>query len=234
MVPSLLWYLAALAAMPIILAGVLWLARQDMRRTLTVLSATALGIGLANALILTQMLKSAASSQDVIPAGGDSFGPNYYLATLELWYTVIFALAWTLQSAAWVLALYHAIQARRGRWLALIVACAVVSSLATYFASNLYTMTYLASVAPLSVFISLHPYGSLFTVGVLSMLASGATLLYARLGVLAVPGVRAKANGLVPGAVRAPTREARAAVLQADEAPEDVVFVVEDVPRGRG
>ncbi len=231
MAPSLLWYLAALGAMPIVLAGVLWLARQDMRRTITVLAAVALGIGLANTLIFTVVLKSSASNQGIVISGVGPFAPGYVLYVIEQWYAIIFDVAWTLQSAAWVLAIYHTIQARRGRWLALVVTCAVVSSLVAYFATNLFTLSYLVGIAPLTQFVLVHPFGSLFAVGVFSMIASGAMLLYARVG-LRVQG--AKANGLVPGAVTVPTREARAAALRADEAPEDVVFVVEDVRQRQG
>ena len=229
--PSLLWYLGTLAAMPIVVMVVLWLARQDMRRTITVLSVTAVGIGLAAILSFTLLSKAAAANPGGVATGVGSVAPTTPLLNSE---PLVIDFAWTLQTAAWVLALYHAIQARRGRWLALILVCAVLSSLAQFFALNLYTMSYLASIALLSQFIAIHPFASLFTAGVLSVSAAGATLLYSRRGMLGVSGVRAKVNGLVPGAVNAPTREARAAALQADGAPEDVVFIVEDVPRVRG
>lgn len=240
-----LWYLGSITASPIILAGVLWLARQDMRRSILVLSALALGIGLASDLVFTLLLKSLADSQ-----GWSTYGPisGSYDSTINLlfiqyWRNITLVVAMTMQNAAWVLALYSAIQARRGRWLALIAACATLSSFVEFFAANASAVGVAAVISlPLRPFTYLfvaHPFGTLFALNALALLASGATLLYCQIGLRTARG-----SGLVPGAAvlypsgALPLVGGLPASLPVDETgydeSEDVEFVVERLPGGWG
>lgn len=235
-----LWYLGSITASPIILAGVLWLARQDMRRSILVLSTLALGIGVASAIVFTLLLKSLMDSQGVYSAGSISSDSYMNVLVIQEWHSIALDIAVSLQNAAWVLALYSAIQARRGRWLLLIAACATVSSFVEFFAANAAVVGIAAIIPlPLGPFTSLvvaHPFGTLFALNLLALLASGATLLYCQIGLRTE-----NASGLVPGAVVVPATGHGALPdgslpslpTGATDTVEDVEFIVERLPSVR-
>lgn len=237
-----LLYLGSIAALPIILTGILWLARQDMRRSILVLSALALGSGLLATIVFTVLVKALADSQGLYTDGSSPISSGTdsamnLLLTIQEWHSIALDIAMTLQSAAWILALYSAIQARRGRWLALIAVCATVSSFVELFAVNLspatFTFVYIPQFGPLATLLAAHPFGALFVVNVLTLLASAATLLYCQVGLRAT-----RATGLVPGAIMAPAEGPIALPALPVSAPgegleDDVEFVVERLPNGR-
>lgn len=238
---QLLWYLAAAAATPTLLAGAFWFARADMPRTIAVLALLALGLGVAGALIYAVELKTLGVGGGYFPGPG---GPVLdvqvaWLQTLFTVHDIALTVIESLQGAAWTLALYHAVQARRGRWLALLVVCAGLSSVAVFFATQTFSIGYLTVVPMFAYLLALHPYLSLFLANVLPFLAAAATLLYVQFG-LRVRG----SSGLVPGANVSPTdvvpafsavapTSPRFAVGIADGDQEDDEFAIEELPRGR-
>lgn len=234
----LVGYMLVISAAPILTVGVLWLARKDMARTITVLSALALGIGLLDAIVYTLTLKTAAGSQGLYSYGPIGVGSGFIdiLPALEQGHTFALEVTSTLQTAAWVLTLYHAVQARRGRWLAIVSACAAFSLFMGFVASNVNFIGIIATNPQLSSVIVQHPYGMLFAINALAPLVAAATLLYAQVGMRA-----AKPTGLVPGAVVARAGEVAFAPLPpgalgdgAEDDAEEVEFVVERLPSWRG
>ena len=216
----LLWTLGTLTLMPLVLAGVFWLARKDMRRTIFVLSVLTLSLGLASAVIFTAILK-------VLDVGPEFYTGNpitpasdavaAFLNNLELWRETALLATASLQSAAWILALFHGVQTRRGGWLALIAFCAALSSLAGFIASGTSFLYYVVGNLPVGAFLGAHPFASVLLANTLPLIPAVATLLYS------LVGLRPRHGG--EGTLTNPV------ALASGGKPDGVAFVVEDLPR---
>ena len=198
----LLWYLATITALPIALAAILWLARKDMRRTITALSLLTLGLGLSSATVFTVELKSIGVSlgTSAFSAVNLSGSDSELLIAIQEWRAISLEAIVTLQSAAWVLAFYDAVQSRRGRWLALLAVSAAFSSLLMFFASNVNLTSVILFSPQLINMVDTHPFAVFFAIDALPLLAAAATLLYSQVGLRT-----SMRSGLVPGAVRVPS-----------------------------
>ncbi|HEV7129091.1 MAG TPA: hypothetical protein VGN32_16795 [Ktedonobacterales bacterium] len=231
--PQLLWYLALSVALPPAIALVLWAARQQMWRTIGLLSLLALSLGLGSVLILTIEYRSLGIDPSYFfgnLGGANGPPPDATLAlyqTYERWRQMILSGALSLATAAWIIGMYHTIQARRWRWLAAIVVSASLSGFTSQFAYNPW---FISIFPPFVGLLATHPFAKVLTVAVLPYLLAAVTAFYS-LGVLRPRAATLDAAQVAPNAPRALSLADALNAPPAGALADDVVFEVEELPR---
>src|SRR5579863_8268100 len=143
MAPVVLFYIALSTGLPVVIALLLWAARQHMWQTIALLSLLALALGLASVLMLNIEYRSLGIDPGYfyghVGPGPDIPSADTTLAlyaTYEIWRSIVVSASLALASAAWIIAIYQTIQSRRWRWLAAIVFGASSSGFLALFAQN--------------------------------------------------------------------------------------------------